>query len=96
MLFVRSKEKEEERRCDFVSSFVVVRVFSFFPSFCHDKTPFFSSKEKKSIIIKVLLLLRVSFSLSFFLSFANASIINERAGEGERESFGDDENTVYE
>jgi len=46
-------------------------------------------------MIKVLLLC-VSFSLFFFLSFANASIINERAGERERESFGDDENTVYE
>ena len=51
---------------------------------------FFSSQEKKINIVSLFLF------LSFSLSFADASIINARAREGERESFGDDENTVYE
>jgi|TARA_B110000003_G_C16349350_1_gene418047 hypothetical protein len=38
---------------------------------------FFPLRKKKKMYI--------SFSLSFFLSFADASIINARAGEGERE-----------
>jgi len=63
------------------------RNFRLFPSFCQNAFFFLKRKKKYNCI---------SFSLSFFLSFANASVINERAGEGERESFGDDENTVYE
>jgi len=57
---------------------------SLFPSLLFFiRTPFFSSQEKKKLI------LYISFSLSFFLSlslsFADASILNARAREGERE-----------
>ena len=49
-----------------------------FPSFFHERL-FFSSQEKKINIVSLFLF------LSFSLSFADASIINARAREGERE-----------
>jgi len=66
---------------------------SLFPSLLFFiRTPFFSSQEKKKLI------LYISFSLSFFLSLFRRCLDTKRARERrrERESFGDDENTVYE
>jgi hypothetical protein len=62
-----------------------------FPSFFHERL-FFSSQEKKINIVSLFLFL--SFSLSLFRRCLDDKRARERRRE--RESFGDDENTVYE